>query len=82
MTVKPISLEPFKLADKRSSPCSTWSIIFSKTYTTASLIINPKTNTNPIKERLSKLNPHKYINPKAETTETGSGNIIANTVGQ
>src|SRR5208283_1101184 len=72
--VNPISLDPFKAAVIALSPCSMCRTIFSS-ITMASSTKKPTESVNAIKDRLSRLYPHKYITAKVPTSENGNAKL-------
>ena len=80
--VKPISREPFSAASIAPSPASMRRTMFSN-ITTASSTTNPTDSVKAISERLSRLNPSRYITANVNTIEVGRasvGIIVARTL--
>ncbi len=80
--VKAISPEPFKAAASGFSPLSMWREMFS-IITIASSTTNPEAMVSAISERLSRLNPARYITAKVPIRDTGTdrlGMIVAGTL--
>ncbi len=80
--VKPISDAPFSAASNGFSPSSIWRTMFSS-MTIASSTTKPTAIVSPIRLRLSRLNPSRYIAPNVPTRATGIvtlGMIVAQTL--
>ena len=71
MTVKPISLAPFRAACMGLSPFSMWRTMFS-IMTMASSTTKPVPIVSAISERLSSEKPQNHMTPKVATSDTGS----------
>ncbi len=71
MMVKPISLDPLRLASKTPSPFSIWRTMFSS-MTMASSTTNPTERVKAMSERLSRLKFKRYMAAKVPTMEKGS----------
>src|SRR5258708_3078677 len=77
--VKAISLVPSIAAWSRSFPSSRWRVTFSIT-TIASSTTKPTAMVRPMRDRLSRLYPSKYMTPKVAIKESGMvrlGMIVA-----
>ena len=74
MMVKPISREPLRAASIAPSPSSMRRTMFSN-MTTASSTTKPTESVSAISERLSRLNPSRYITAKVKTIEVGSASV-------
>ena len=72
--VKPISREPLNAASIGASPASRWRTMFSS-MTMASSTTNPTDSVSASNERLSRLNPSRYMPANAPTVEIGSARL-------
>ena len=70
-TVKPTSRAPRRAARRGVSPISSRRTIFSST-TMASSTTKPVETVRAMRERLSRLYPHKYMTPKVASKDTGA----------
>src|SRR3954465_7567874 len=77
ITVKPISLAPFNDASMTDSPSSMWRTMFS-IITMASSTTKPVPIVSAINDRLSRLNPEKYMMPKLVISDSGSATPAIN----
>ena len=71
ITVKPTSRAPTSAACMRGMPSSRWREMFSST-TMASSTTKPVDTVSAISDRLSRLNPIRYIAPNVPMMETGT----------
>src|SRR5208283_5753659 len=71
ITVKPISRAPSSVAANGSIPSSMCRVMFSIT-TIASSTTNPVEIVSAISDRLSRLNPHRYITANVPTSDVGT----------
>ncbi len=73
-TVNPIWRAPFSAASNGASPASMKRTMFS-IITMASSTTKPVEIVRAISERLSRLNPHNFINPNVPMIESGSATL-------
>ncbi len=70
-TVKPTSRAPKRAAAKRDMPASMWRVMFSST-TIASSTTKPVATVKAMSDKLSMLNPRRYMMPNVPINDTGT----------
>ncbi len=78
-TVNPICLAPFNAASKGESPASMKRTMFS-IMTMASSTTKPVEMVSAISERLSRLNPARYMMPNVPISDSGSAMLVMTVV--
>ena len=73
-TVKLTSRAPFMAAVRRSSPFSRWRVTFSSTTIVLSTT-KPVETISAISEKLSRLNPDRYMMPKVPSSDRGTQTV-------
>src|SRR5450432_2337802 len=74
-TVNPICLAPFSAASNGESPASIKRTMFS-IITIASSTTKPVEMVKAIKDKLSRLNPARYMTPKVPMSDSGSATLV------